>query len=130
MKSSHCINFEVLVVYNNSDILSGEEPIKITIMGKELIGPDSFHGFSSFVLSDLKDQLIHEVWMDLADLEGRFIPGKTHLKLQWIHSNITFYADLMEKVQAKINTESATRQELESSLEKLRSIFLSITSSP
>jgi len=88
-------------------------------MGKELIGPDSFHGFTEILLSGLKDQLIHDVWLDLFGMDGKEILGKLHIKFQWIHSKITFHADHLEKIRKKIEQENSEKQRLESNLEKI-----------
>jgi len=84
-------------------------------------------GYGEISLDRLKDQLVHDVWMDLRNQKGQIIPGKLHLMVQWTHSNLTFYADFLARIQEKINYEQAEKARLEQLLDNIRGILTCFT---
>ncbi len=95
----------------------------MVISQPESVGPDNFHGFVRVNMMDLRDQLIHELWLDLLTLEGKPGLGKIRLSFQWIHSNVTFFADLLDKVQVRITAETEEKRLMEAALESFRGLL-------
>lgn len=68
------------------DIENPESVIKFTL----LAGGTAFGGEVLVTLSELKDQDVRDVNLDLYDQGGRKMGGQLHVKLQWIHSKVRF----------------------------------------
>ncbi len=92
-------------------------------MDKDSLVGDDMDGYCELKMDTLRDQLMHDVWMDLKNSKGETISGKLHLIAQWIHSGRTFYADFMSRIQAKIEKEQTEKSRLESQLDKIRGTF-------
>lgn len=57
-------------VWNESftfDIIHGKDPLQVTIMDKDTFGNDDFEGQCLVSLHDLRDQMKHDVWVELTD---------------------------------------------------------------
>lgn len=55
-------------VWNESfsfEIQTGLEPLKISVMDRDVFGTDDFEGECLVNLIDLKDQMKHDLWFDL-----------------------------------------------------------------
>ena len=81
--------------------IPGAEPIWNEKFTFEVVNPDSqlrfavydqsrsdFDGEVIVPLKELKDQNIHDVWLDLFEKNGFKGKGQLHVKLQWIHSKV------------------------------------------
>lgn len=81
--------------------VQGIEPIWNEKFTFEVVNPDSqlrfavfdqlkndFEGEVIVPLKELKDQNIHDVWLDLFEKTGYKGRGQIHVKLQWIHSKV------------------------------------------
>ena len=100
--------------------MTGEEMVRLEIINKEVLKAREIEGYVEFGLEFLKDQLVHDVWADVKRKAGENFQGKLHLTVQWIHSNKTFYADFLTKIQGKISVEHEEKARLEAFLEHLR----------
>lgn len=104
-----------------SDVLTGQEAIDVQLASKELMGQNVYHGKCRMDLANLKDQLMHDLWLDLKSADKKAFPGRLHVRVQWIHSKITYYADLIGRTKEKIREQSASREDMELFLDKLKS---------
>lgn len=85
-----------------------------------LVGGDDMDGHCELKMDTLRDQLMHDVWLDLHSVKDQPIPGKLHVIAQWIHSSRTFYTDFIARILAKMEQEQSIRARLEAQLEKVR----------
>lgn len=60
-------------------------------------GRDELEGMVEIPLKRLEDQYKHDEWFDLTDGRGTKVHGKIHLVLQWIHSLVAYYQEVVEK---------------------------------
>lgn len=95
--------------------MSGNEIVKLEVN----INQGEAIGFIELTLDFLKDQLMHDIWVELTNEQRKSLPGKLHITVQWIHSNKTYYADLLVRLKEKIKTEQAEIQRLETLLQNL-----------
>jgi len=70
-------------------------------------------------LTELKDQTIHDTWLDLFDRNGRRVQGDLNVKLHWIHSKVKYYATAAEKWKEAYEKECEELEELHRYLENL-----------
>jgi len=105
----------------HSDVLTGQELIEMQLLSKDLVGQTTLHGSCRLELVNLKDQLMHDLWLDLTNSKEKSFLGRLHIRIQWIHSKITFYADLIERTKQKIKEETTNRENMKVFLDKLKS---------
>lgn len=70
------------------DVVNPESLLKFTVYDSNSQLGDSFEGEVVVPLSELKDQNMHDVLLDLFDQNGTLGRGQLHVKLQWIHSKV------------------------------------------
>ena len=85
-----------------------------------MISEEEEYGYFEMKLEFLKDQLMHDIWVELYDNKGKSMSGKLHVMVQWIHSGKTYYADFLTRLKVKIETGQNESKELESLLQKLQ----------
>ena len=95
----------------------------MVVMDRDLVGSDDFEGMCSITLDILKDQMKHDLWFQLTGLQGQDMGGQPqiHVVLQWIHSNVTFFADICNRWEITIANQIHTKEAYTSLLNKLRS---------
>lgn len=75
-----------------SEVNSGGSQLKFTVLDYGGITRGSFVGEVVVPLAELRDQTIHEAWLDLYSRTGNRVEGQLNVKLHWIHSKVTFFA--------------------------------------
>lgn len=58
----------------------------------------SFVGEAQVALSELREQTIQDVWLDLYEKNGVRTQGQLNVKLHWIHSKVLFIAKQFSKL--------------------------------
>jgi len=82
-----------------------------------------FEGEVIVLLEELKDQNIHDVWLDLFDKNGQKTRGQLHVKLQWIHSKVIYHTLYAQKWFEYYKKEYEELQEYERYLQSLHDPF-------
>ncbi len=67
---------------------SGGSQLKFTVLDYGGITRGSFVGEVVVPLAELRDQTIHEAWLDLFERTGAKTQGQLNVKLHWIHSKV------------------------------------------
>ena len=67
---------------------TGRGQLKFSVLDEGGITGSNFIGEVVVPLTELKDQTIHDTWLDLFDRSGNRIQGELNVKLQWIHSKV------------------------------------------
>ena len=94
----------------------------VVVNDRDLVGSDDFEGCCEISMDILKDQLKHDLWLELFDFQGRKMQGTLHIVLQWIHSNVFFYADLLKRWEIRISEELRIKEEIDQVLAEMRGI--------
>ena len=92
MKNFLCkclIIWAILNLY--SDIIKSSSQIRFVVLDSSKFNKKEFEGEVIVLLEELKDQNIHDVWLDLFDKNGNKTRGQLHVKLQWIHSKVLLF---------------------------------------
>lgn len=88
-------------VWNESftfDITNGNNELKIVIMDKDTFGTDDFQGECYFGLDNLRDQMKHDVWLDLREKNSDApTQGRIRLMLQWVYSKVQYFNEYLGK---------------------------------
>ena len=74
-----------------SDIIKSSSQIRFIVIDTSKFNKKDFEGEVIVLLEELKDQNIHDVWLDLFDKNGNKTRGQIHVKLQWIHSKVLIF---------------------------------------
>jgi len=69
----------------------------------DLLSGDALQAYCEFSLRTIKDQLRHELWIDLRNSGNEQIPGRIHVFAQWIYSDLKkeMYTQTQEKILAE-----------------------------
>ncbi len=94
-------------------------------MDRDLVGSDDFEGCAKINLDSLKDQMKHDLWFELKGMGGEKLPGngRIRLVLQWIHSNVTFFADLSQRYETTLTHKLKRREKYQYLLQKIKGNF-------
>jgi hypothetical protein len=69
------------------EVVNPESQIRFAVFDQARSRED-FEGEVIVPLKELRDQNIHDVWLDLFTRTGQKGRGQIHVKLQWIHSKV------------------------------------------
>ena len=78
----------VLMCISLSEVNSGGSQLKISVLDYGGITRGNFVGEVVVPLAELRDQTIHEAWLDLFAKNGTKTQGQVNVKLHWIHSKV------------------------------------------
>lgn len=84
---------------------------------------NEFEGEVRIPLSKLADQYKHDEWFELYDKRGSRLPGKIHLVMQWVHSRVKYYEEVISKWNEHIHTHEEDLAEYEHDLDVLYQPF-------
>ena len=93
---------QVITVENNQEFLLGK--IMMPIM-------------------KLDDQFFRDELFELQDNKGNTVPGKLHLKLQWVHSRVKYLENVIKMWDRKIQVIKEDREYFDYTLRTLKQIF-------
>lgn len=106
------------------DIKTAREPLEILVLDRDLYAADDFQGKLSLRLSDFKDQMKMDKWYDLqSTIPNELWQGEIRVEIQWIHSRIKFFEDLLSRLNQILSDDNTKRNEVEKSLQELRAPF-------
>lgn len=71
-----------------SEVNNPNSMLKFSVLDQGGLGRIGFLGEVVVPLSELKDQTIHDTWLDLFDKNGVKTQGELEVKLHWIHSKV------------------------------------------
>ncbi len=119
-----CANTMLDPVWNEDltfNIATGEERIRIEVStNEEEISRHRFEAYCEMSMDDLRDQQKQERLLDLRNPAGRPIPGRVHIFVQWVYSGVQYFADLMKRMQDKLDLEHKFSDDTTAELGKLR----------
>lgn len=75
----------------------------------DLVAGNSLQACSEFALRTIKDQLRHEMWINLRNPAGEQVPGRVHVLAQWIYSSLK--QKLYKQTQGMILNERKLKDE-------------------
>jgi hypothetical protein len=79
-------------------------------------------GNGSYSLDNLKNQMRRDVIVDLIDSKTGPV-GRVHLELQWIHSKVQYFKDIISQLEIDVDKTKIELEEFQTALEKLRKPF-------
>ena len=102
----------------------GYDPLKLMILDRDLYSEDDFLGKAIIQLDAFRDQLKHDQWFELeSQSEGERWQGEVRLELQWIHSRVAFFTDLVKRLDEILVHDQEEKKTIESHLKRLREPF-------
>ena len=72
---------------------------------------------------NLHDQFFRDELFELQDSNGKPVPGRLHLKLQWVHSRVKYLENVIKMWEKKTQTLLEDKTYFEHTLTSLRQIF-------
>lgn len=106
------------------DIRNGKDFLEVLVLDRDLYAADDFQGKLSLNLMDFKDQMKTDKWYDLQSTNPNEIwQGDIRVEIQWIHSRIKFFEDLLQRLDQILIEDGKKRNEVELTLKELRAPF-------
>lgn len=106
------------------DIRTGKDPLEILVLDRDLYSADDFEGKLSLNLMDFRDQMKMDKWYDLQSTNPNELwQGEIRVEIQWIHSRVKFFEDLLERLEQILAEDNRKRADVEKSLRELRAPF-------
>lgn len=106
------------------DIKNGKDTLEILILDRDLYSADDFQGKLTLNLMDFRDQMKTDKWYDLHSTNiNEHWQGEIRVEIQWIHSRVKFFEDLLGRLDQILTEDSHKRQGVEKSLNELRAPF-------
>ncbi|CAG9330232.1 unnamed protein product [Blepharisma stoltei] len=103
-------------------ITTGEDNLYIAVKNHSNFGNHKLIGESTYLLSGLRDQMKHDVHVDIRDPKGAIV-GKVHLGLLWVFSKVKYYEAILAQWNENVQLDKAELAHLEDQLEKLHQPF-------
>lgn len=102
----------------NGSIEHGTENIYVKLValrpqGEEIIGEQMVH------ISEITDQLKHDFTLSLLSENGIETPYRLNLSIQWIHSKVSYYEQIIDKLEKEVEILVTDRNDYELDLEWL-----------
>jgi len=107
----------------NVEITTGKETLHLQVIVLDNGNNQVFLGEAHIPMKSLYDQCFRDELYHLYDQKGRIVDGKLHLKLQWIHSRVTYLETVIKKWEKMMATINKDKQDFEQGLANLNSIF-------
>jgi hypothetical protein len=105
------------------DVAKSSSQLRFVVLDGQKYNKRDFEGEVIVLLEELKDQNIHDVWLDLFDKNGQKTRGQLHVKLQWIHSKVIYHTLYAQKWFEYYKKEDEELQEYERYLQSLHDPF-------
>ncbi|CAG9333190.1 unnamed protein product [Blepharisma stoltei] len=103
-------------------ILEGSDDLYISVKNHSNFGNHKLIGESTYSLNLLRDQMKHDVYVDIKDPKGTPI-GKVHLGLLWVYSKVKYYEAILTQWNENVQLDKAELAHLEDQLDKLHQPF-------
>ncbi len=106
------------------EIKTGKDHLEILVLDRDLYAADDFQGKLTLNIMDFKDQMKIDQWFQLQSTNAQEVwQGEIRVELQWIHSRIKFFEDLLHRLDQIVVEDNKQRNEIEKSLKELRAPF-------
>ncbi|CAI2365549.1 unnamed protein product [Moneuplotes crassus] len=106
------------------EIRTGKHQLVILVLDRDLYAADDFQGKLTLDIMDFKDQMKVDKWFDLHSTNPHEPwQGEIRIEIQWIHSRIKFFEDLLHRLDQIVVDDNKQRNEVEKSLKELRAPF-------
>ena len=106
------------------DVKTSRDPLEILVLDRDLYAADDFEGKLSLGLVEFKDQMKVDKWYDLQSTNPNELwQGEIRVEVQWIHSRIKFFEDLLGRLNQILEDDNVKRGDIENSLKELRAPF-------
>ena len=106
------------------DVKTAKDPLEILVLDRDLYSADDFQGKLTLNLMDFRDQMKTDKWYDLQSTNAKEMwQGEIRVDIQWIHSRIKFFEDLLHRLDQILRDDNKQRNEVEKSLQELRAPF-------
>mmetsp|Transcript_54168 Transcript_54168/g.61993 ORF Transcript_54168/g.61993 Transcript_54168/m.61993 type:complete len:471 (+) Transcript_54168:954-2366(+) len=102
------------------DVTRPDGIIEVEIWDHDTFNSNDFEGKVEIPLVTLKDQQRIDDWFRLKNSTGEPLRGKVFLGLQWIHSRVTYLADIIEDWDENITEDEKDLEELKEQLFSLQ----------
>eukprot|EP01022_Parablepharisma_sp_SALTPOND_P017212 TRINITY_DN27054_c4_g1_i1.p1 TRINITY_DN27054_c4_g1~~TRINITY_DN27054_c4_g1_i1.p1 ORF type:complete len:483 (+),score=45.61 TRINITY_DN27054_c4_g1_i1:4703-6151(+) len=102
------------------DIISGTEKIRLELFDLVSPNPKQLEAYGEISLEAIKDQLKHDMWLDLKNSKDEPISGRIHVFVQWVYSRVKYFSDILGRIQAKIADEKEHHNKLTATLSLLQ----------
>lgn len=106
------------------DVKTGKDNLEILVLDRDFYNADNFEGKLVLNLSEFKDQMKVDKWYDLqsTNVSERW-QGEIRVEVQWIHSRIKFFDDLLARLDQILDQDQKERLQIEEYLRDLRAPF-------
>eukprot|EP00343_Euplotes_focardii_P005541 CAMPEP_0205810326 /NCGR_PEP_ID=MMETSP0205-20121125/14507_1 /ASSEMBLY_ACC=CAM_ASM_000278 /TAXON_ID=36767 /ORGANISM="Euplotes focardii, Strain TN1" /LENGTH=321 /DNA_ID=CAMNT_0053088347 /DNA_START=102 /DNA_END=1064 /DNA_ORIENTATION=+ len=106
------------------DIKTAKDLLEVLVLDRDLYSADDFQGKMALNLMDFRDQMKTDKWYDLQSTNTKDMwQGEIRVEVQWIHSRIKFFEDLLHRLDQISKDDNTQRNEIEKSLKELRAPF-------
>ncbi|CAD8096841.1 unnamed protein product [Paramecium primaurelia] len=88
-------------------VQTGKEDLKLTVCDFDKYTPNIVIARVDLNLSNngfnLKNQQLHDIWLDLYDINGNRSGSQLNIQIQWVYSKVKYLRDVLNSYQQQVN---------------------------